>query len=187
MKRVLLDVDGVLSDFVGSWIKLLNAHFDRSWTHADVTHFDVCESLDIPVDQRGDAKRLISEFPNFAATHDVLPGAIEGVFWLQHVADVYIVTSPWNSHPTWTSDREKWLKKYFGIHHDRVVHTSAKHVVSGDILVDDKTSTLDAWQSAHPLGVAVQWRTPHNRRDAWSGVSTCSWDDVIELARERAQ
>lgn len=180
MTRVLLDCDGILSDFVGGWLKLLNESFGRSWTHEDITGWDVCSSLGIvDPEERARAKRLIADTPDFAATHDVLPGALEGVAALEKIAEVYIVTSPWNSHRTWTSDRERWLKKHFGIHHDRIVHTGAKHLVYGDVLVDDRTETCAKWRAAFPVGLAIQWRTPHNLRDSWDGHSTNDWNRLL--------
>lgn len=184
MRRVLLDCDGVLSDFVGGWLKLINAQHGTSFVLDDVTGWDVCESLGIPAGpQRSATKKLIADCPNFAQKHDVLPGALDGVGRLREIADVYIVTSPWNSHPTWTHDREAWLKKHFDFPHSRVVHTGAKHLVCGDMLVDDKTDTCDAWRAAWPNGVAVQWSTPHNRRDMWDGPSTSDWDFLIDLVK----
>jgi 5'(3')-deoxyribonucleotidase len=182
VKRVLLDSDGVLSNFVGAWLSLINAQRGTSFVLEDVTGWDVCASLGITdATERAATKRLIADCPNFAQKHDVLPGAIDGVRRLREIAEVYIVTSPWNSHPTWTSDREAWLKKHFGFPHSHVVHTSAKHLVCGDVLVDDKTDTCEAWREAWPHGIAVQWETPHNRLDVWRGDSTCNWDYLINL------
>lgn len=182
MKRILLDSDGVLSNFVGAWLSLINGARGTSFVLDDVTGWDVCESLGIPAGpERAATKQLIADCPNFAQRHEVLPGAIEGVRRLQAIADVWIVTSPWNSHPTWTHDREAWLKRNFGIPHGRVVHTGAKFLVCGDMLVDDKTSTCSEWSQCWRDGLAVQWETPHNRRDTWGGVSTCDWDFLVEM------
>lgn len=182
-QRVLVDVDGVLAGFVGNWLRLINAEFGSSFAVGDVTDWDVCASLGLTATDRSRAKRLIAECEGFARRHEVLEGAQAGVRALQQIADVYIVTSPWSSHPTWTHDREWWLDKHFDIGADRIVHTSAKHVVCGDVLLDDKTSTCAAWATAWPSGVAVQWRTPHNRLDAWAGATTSSWSTLIDIVQ----
>lgn len=178
MKRVLLDCDGILSDFVRAYLYLLYVDFGIRAEPEQVTSFDIGASLGLTAEQSSAMKRAIGNEHELAKRMHVYPGAIDGVARLRSSADVYIVTSPWNSNPTWTHDREWWLREHFGIPHSRVIHTSAKHLVRGDFLVDDKTSTLVEWQASNPSGVALQWITPHNRRDGWLGPSTCSWDEL---------
>lgn len=177
--RVLLDVDGVLADFVGGYLRLLAEHTGIVATHEQVTQFDIGASLGLTKDQAARMKRAVGSAEQFARSLSPLPGAIEGVRALQEVADVWIATSPWNSNPTWCHDREWWLKEHFGIPHARVTHTSAKHMLRGDFLVDDKTETLQKWLAEGQSG-AVQWETPHNRHDGWLGVSTNSWAELAE-------
>ena len=181
MKRALVDVDGVLANFVGGALAIVNNMLGTRYVSEEVTGFDFCAALGLPRDVAAAVKRAIGATRGFAAELDVLPGAIEGMSRLQRIAEVYIVTSPWNSNATWTHEREAWLHKHFGIAHSRVIHTSAKHICAGDLLVDDKTETCAAWRSAHPRGVAVQWRTAHNRRDAWDGLSTGDWDGLLDI------
>jgi 5'(3')-deoxyribonucleotidase len=185
-KRVLLDVDGVLADFCSVAVSIVNRVCGTSFTSHDVTEFDICGSLGVSKEDAAKVKREIGSYSGLASTLAVYPGAREGVAKLRTIADVVIVTSPWNSNPTWTFDREQWLLRHFGIPHRDVIHTGAKHCVVGDVLVDDKTSTCDEWRLAHPHGVAVQWSTLHNRRDLWDGPSTCDWDHLIEIVRTGA-
>lgn len=183
--RVLLDCDGVLSAFVDGWLALINEALGTGYTASDVTDWNVLASLGIVSHRHAELKRLLASCPGFAGSLEILPGALDGVQRLQQIAEVYIVTSPWNSNPTWTHDREAWLERHFGIPHSHVVHTSAKHLVVGDVLVDDKTSTLETWREAHPRGVAVHWDTPHNRSDPWDGPSTSEWGELLEIVTRR--
>lgn len=176
---VFLDVDGVLADFVGGYLKLLEEHTGIKATHEQITHFDIGKSLNLTDEQSSRMKRAIGDAHAFARALDVYPGAIEGVRMLERVADVHIATSPWNSNPTWTHDREWWLKKHFDISHSRVTHTSAKHLLRGDFLVDDKTDTLRKFLSVAGKG-AVQWQTPHNMQDGWLGPATNRWHELVE-------
>lgn len=178
--RVLLDCDGILSDFVGGYLRLLHEHTGIIATHEQVTAFDIGASLGLTPEQSSRMKRAVGDAHAFARTLEVYPGARQGVIELQRVADVYIVTSPWNSNPTWTHDREWWLREHFGIPHARVVHTSAKHLVRGDVLVDDKVSTVREWCEEHPAGGGIVWDTPHNRGEQWAGIRTSSWSVLVE-------
>lgn len=183
MKRVLLDCDGILSDFVGAYLRILHEHTGIERRPEEVTDFDIGLSLGLSREQTARMKRAIGDEHRLARVLDVYPGAREGVARLRALADVYIVTSPWNSNPTWTHDREWWLREHFDIPHARVVHTSAKHLCRGDVFIDDKTSAVVNWQAEHPSGLGIVWDTAHNRREAWSGPRTSSWDALIEMVQ----
>lgn len=178
--RILLDVDGVLADFVTAFLAVVRFQLGRDHVPEDVTQFNLASSLGLSKLEFDQCAEIVSA-SGFCRTLSVYPGATDGVAALHRIADVYIVTSPWNSNRTWTYDREQWLAEHFGIPHSRVVHTSAKHLVRGDVLVDDKTETLHTWQAEHPTGRAIQWTTPHNRADAWEGWATSSWVDLCRM------
>lgn len=181
--RVLLDCDGVLAAFVDGWLKLINSQWGTSYTASEVTDWDVCASLGIVKERRSTAKKLIATSPGFANKLDVLPGAREAVEQLREIAEIYVVTSPWESHPTWTFDRNAWLDRHFGIGTSHIIHTSAKHVCAGDLFIDDKTAACSQWRTEHPNGIAVLWSTPHNARDLWDGACTSNWDHLINMVR----
>lgn len=181
--RVLLDCDGILSDFVGGYLQLLNQHTGLRPDREQIDQFDIGAALGLTAEQSARMKRAIGSEADMARWLDVYPGAVEGVRRLQTIADVYIVTSPWNSNPTWTHDREHWLKRHFDIPHSRVVHTSAKYLCRGDVFVDDKVSTVVHWQVEYPTSKGVVWDTPHNRKELWSGPRTSSWDALVEIVQ----
>jgi 5'(3')-deoxyribonucleotidase len=176
---VFLDVDGVLADFVGGYLKLLAEHTGLIVDREAIDQFDIGAALGLTGEQSSRMKRAIGSAPGFARELGIYPGAVEGVRLLEQVADVYIATSPWNSNPTWTHDREWWLKEHFGIPHAKVTHTSQKHLLRGDFLIDDKTETLMKFIAVNKSG-AIQWETPHNRRDGWLGPSTSNWYELAE-------
>lgn len=183
-RTVLLDCDGVLADFIGEVIETIVAHGGPRHTHADITEFNFTAALKLDADLARLVKRTISTEPGWWYGLTPFPEAIEGVAKLREVAEVYIVTSPWNSHPNWLHERESWLKKHFDIPHSHVIATSAKHLVCGDVFVDDKTEAVRAWAERWYMpAIPVQWETPHNRNDGWAGLSTRSWSKLLELAR----
>ncbi len=181
--RVLVDVDGVLAQFARGFLKLVNAQFGTEYKPEDVTEYDIGKSLGWSLERTEAAYRLISNHERFADKLEPTPGADLAISWLLDYADLYIVTSPWWSNKTWVHDRNNWLWRHFGIGASRVVHTAAKHLVRGDVLVDDKTSTCEEWRAAWPNGVSVLWATPHNRRDLWDGQCTNNWDHLIEIVK----
>lgn len=180
MKTILLDVDGVLCDFVSGYLTLVYEETGRQFEHHHVTQFDLKRALGLSDTESASVAQRVQQ-PGFCAGLAPLPGAVDGVRLLQEVADVYIVTSPWNSNPTWTHEREKWLAAHFGIHHSHVLHGSAKHLVVGDVFIDDRAETIVKWNAAHPGKTAVLWETPWNAGNAWPGVLTNDWTRVRTL------
>ena len=179
MRRVLLDVDGVIADFVDGYLSLVTIATGKRFGHEDVTEFDIGKALGLSDEEKRSVNALV--MTGFCSGLRPLGDAVRGVAKLREVADVYVVTSPWNSCPTWTFEREQWLKRYVCIPHSRVLHGSAKHLVRADFLVDDKTDTLRAWGEAHPEGTAVLWDSPWNTRDGWVGAHTSDWGELRDL------
>jgi 5'(3')-deoxyribonucleotidase len=115
----------------------------------------------------------------------LLPGAQDGIVQLREFADVYFVTAPLRNHPTWAHERMDWLNLYFGAEPNDVISTSAKHCVAGDALVDDKTSTLQAWNACHPNGLGIRWISNRTIEEAYDGVMTEDWTETAELIRQK--
>jgi len=183
--RVLLDCDGVLADFVGGLLELVNRECGTSYRRSDITEYDIGESLGWDGTMRVRVDYLVRGEPGMVMGLAVEPGALAGFGLIDQLAgDTYVVTSPWPGHQTWAHERTRWLRRHFAIPSNHVVHTAAKHLVMGDVLVDDKTSTIERWRREFPAGLAVQWQTPHNRRDAWDGASTRDWNELAEMCRK---
>lgn len=180
---VLLDVDGVLAQFMPAALAMINDLLGASYVIEDVTEFSFAHALKLTPEQAAAVKRMIGSSARLADRLQVYPGARDGVHRLREVAEIHIVTSSWDSNETWEFDRKKWLRRNFDIGHHDITFTAAKHLVRGDVLVDDKTSTCEEWRAAWPAGVTVRWNTPHNRRDTWRGVRTESWDELIEIVK----
>ena len=199
LPRVLLDVVGVLADIVSSLVAHLNARYGTGYTLASVTQWEIDHLI-----PDGDVRSFWQSFAGSVRASDlpVYPGAIEGVARLQELADVYVVTAGLSSSRTWMHDREQWLFRHFGIPSKRVVHTSAKHLIVGDVLIDDKFETVVNWAACHPDGVGLLWDRPWNRIGSIAdmGISDLheasdmgidnlarvkSWDDVLKISARR--
>jgi len=178
---LLLDVDGVLANFVAGALKSLKDLFDIAGTHDDVVdwHFETCFNLD-------DAQlaKLMHAWkqPGWCAALPVYDGAREAVVALHQHAVVHPLTAPFDSQ-TWVMERDAWLLEHFGFPRKEIVQTEAKHLVKGDVFVDDKPEHVINWQRAHPSGVAVLWARPYNRTAAWRGLRTNDWAEVISIVK----
>ncbi len=177
--RVVLDADGVFVDFVGGFLDLVYNLTGQAFHEDQVTDWDICKAIGL----KDDDARLCygSVGQGFCTNLSPLPGALRGVKILESIADVYVVTSPWNKCETWVHEREKWIEKHLGIPHSRIMHGSAKYLVDADVLVDDRADTVVKWQETHPERIAVMWDRPWNRASGWTGYRMNDWSTLHKL------
>lgn len=155
--RVLLDCDGVVADFLGYYLRILNSVTGNHYTSSDVQQFQIEEALELSEDVSDVVFRAIS-LPGVAQKFEVLPGALEAVARLREIAQVVFVTSAGDtalSSPTWCYDRMVWCRANFG--NVPVVLAHEKEFVAGDVLVDDKPKNVKAWKEEYPDKIAVLW------------------------------
>jgi 5'(3')-deoxyribonucleotidase len=86
----------------------------------------------------------LDEVPGIFALMSPMPGAVEAVYEIAEIYDVYILsTSPWQNS-TALQDKLDWVKKYFGaerndVFYKRVIFSHHKDLNRGDYLIDDRT------------------------------------------------
>ena len=176
--RVLIDVDGPLTDgfFETACHHLRARGVDaKPWAISD---WDIFKSFETSARDE-DAVRKILRGPGIAASFSPRPGALEFLNEMRAWADVYAVTAPLDGSPTWAHERETWLIERLAFNPQHVISARDKSIVVGDVLIDDKFSTVESWQAAHPESLAVLWREAHNRKESWHTTA----GDYDELRR----
>jgi len=172
--RLLLDVDGVLADFLAPSLSILARLSGRTYVYDDFKTWDIFDT--VPREFEKPFFDAVNQ-PGWCRSLPVYEGAVAGVRPLIEVTDLYVVTSPMNHVPTWMFEREGWLQEHFGVHHKRVVHTSAKFLCLGDVLVDDRPANIEAWEAEHPGGLGLLWDQPYNRGSK-AGLRVFDWSHV---------
>lgn len=186
--RVLVDVDGVLADCVGEVVKHLNSGLvDAPYSVSDVRQWSIANALGVPKEEVDS----IFERPGFVFGMKPYPEARAGMDELRKVADVYIVTSPHPTSMTWCWERMEWLKEHFDIGYDLVLQGKAKHIVDGDVLVDDKPANVTNWSVNRRGGLSVLWNQSWNEGDEAQRqlrkarhVRVRGWDPLLDLVRK---
>lgn len=179
-RRILCDVDEVLAGFLVASFNILHRVTGTRYQATDLHDWDIFETVPRQYEEQFmEAWRV----PGMCLSIPVIPGSLEGVKGLQERGDLYIVTSPFTSVPTWTHERDKWLERHFGIHPRQIVHTSAKYLVTGDVLIDDKPSNLQAWLEHHPEGIGILWAQPYNEKVKMGPRvhRAATWADVFAI------
>ena len=156
MKRFLCDVDGVVCDFTTALLTAIGStkkSRDISWSLKD--------SLS---EQEYRCALGVLDFSGFWRHLPVVGGAQEGIAWVKSQGyDVYWVTSPWFSCPGWLAARYAWIEEHFGDRCNRVAALSCKHIVQGDVFLDDKPEHVSEYQSYHPAAKALLFNAHHNQ------------------------
>lgn len=85
---VLIDCDGVLSDFVAWYCSIATSVTGSPYDPREVTQWDVATSLGLLRPEQERVEELVRQ-PGRVAAMQPLPGAVEGVALLREVAEVH--------------------------------------------------------------------------------------------------
>jgi 5'(3')-deoxyribonucleotidase len=198
-RPVLVDVDGVLADFIGKVLTKINIRKTRREGVLDVT----CTSYDeIKTDIR---KQLKSEWdeemeslvrsPGFCKTLPVFLGSQKFIEDLRSTdRRIVFCTSPYKDSPTWAHDRGVWLKENFGATRDDIIFAHDKRFVNGIVLIDDLPKNIEDWSEYNETGklgqavIPVLFKQPWNEKGVKESLSykvfhTSDYDYIADIVK----
>jgi 5'(3')-deoxyribonucleotidase len=179
-KHVLVDVDGVLADIHNPILRAIRQALGRKMALEDFDQWDLF--ADFKQEERKSIFKVLEE-PGFCRQFKPVEGATEAITELRGFVDVTVVTQPFPS-PTWVWDRTWWLIHVFGFHEMEIIHTAAKHRVSGDMFLDDNPENVAKWMRHHPTGVGLVWHTPVTHTlTQYDHLRVMDWDEVLRKVR----
>lgn len=178
---ILVDMDDVLEKLVEGWVEYNNRKFGTNVKPEDVNDWNV--SLAFP--------ELTWEQVYGAEKDDALwdlvkpiPGADEGLRRLIAAGhEIYIVTS--THYETLPAKMDKVLFRYFPyIRWDHVIITNNKHMIKGDVLIDDGPHNLTGGEYRKIL-----FSANHNLgfdETSVGAVRVNNWDEACEAVERIA-
>lgn len=182
--RILLDCDGVLADFIGGVLWVVWRRTGIQLEPTDFPHGEIFKQLG---NRDPKLRQLASDAileKDFCESLDVLPKAQEGVRKLQEAGlEIFIVTSPVVRSRHWVYERYEWLARHFGIRTENVLFTQSKHIVQGDIFIDDRHDHVEDWTQHQKTGTGFIWETLHNRHVGEDLQRLRSWEELHEILR----
>ena len=121
--RIYIDMDGVIADFMG------------------LVHKRRAEYLKKGVEENSDLYKYPWGYEHFFEHIEPINKAIEAYNLLDSIYDVWILTRPSVHDLNCFTDKAKWVKKYLvDARLRRMIISSDKSLVKGDILIDDDTN-----------------------------------------------
>ena len=179
--RVLLDVDGVLADFLTEFLEFGNTLTGKKYKKEDIKKWNIFSYFDEENCQK--CIKHLSD-PGFANKLKPYSGSIEALEEIKKLAEVFIVTVPVYSSLTWVYERTNWLSRHFNISSDHIVYTASKELVSGDVFVDDRPEHVSLWKKYNPSGVAILWSQEYNKQhEIICDYRTNSWNELIQIIK----
>lgn len=188
--RILIDLDGCVTDLHGKWLAAYNAAWEDQLTRADMLrayHVHECVRPDCGVA----VYDLILE-PGFFDDLEPLPGAVEAVEVLREHHEVLICTAA--AGPDSARAKLDWCRDHLGLSRKDVIITHRKELVACDVFIDDAPKNLVAMREAQPQCLILAMGYPYNRDlvgngvvDVWAADYTATdaaWGQMVTVIGE---
>ncbi|MGL5977950.1 MAG: 5' nucleotidase, NT5C type [Erysipelotrichaceae bacterium] len=152
--RLLFDMDDVITNFLGSVVDIYNMRKGTQYTIHEVRSWDLNGPFDADIFDifREEGFFLQLEEKNNAT--GVLKSLIDSSRY-----DVYIITAC--NTATELMEKVQWMEKVLpSFNQSRIIACKEKHIIRGDMIIDDKVENLEA---CAPFMECILYDMPHNQ------------------------
>jgi 5'-nucleotidase len=169
MKRILVDMDGVLADVYSQFFDLHEADFGTRLSIRDIAGLKEAEAFPNQL-------KWVNT-PGFFRTVPVMKGSQEGLKKLSEHNEV-IVVSLATEFPICLTDKQLWLHEHYPfISWKQIVFCGRKEILNADIMIDDHLKNLDNFK-----GDTILFTQPHNMNITGSSHKRVdSWAEIEKL------
>jgi 5'-nucleotidase len=166
MKRILVDMDGVLADVYPRYFELYEEETGLKKTMDEIVGLKEGEAFP-------EALRWV-ETPGFFRTIPVMPDS-QRVLKLLNESYEIIVVSMATEFPVCLTDKQLWLNDHFPfISWKQVIFCGNKSLINADLMIDDHLKNLDNFKGetimfTQPHNMIIE-DSPHLRIDSWKEI-----------------
>jgi len=168
MKRLIVDMDDVIADATGQFIRYYERDFGIRVTRQSLAYQD--ELKGFPANY--DVVRRYTHEPGFFRTMTPNENSQTVMAKLNEKYDLFIVSAALQ-FPQSLAEKQQWLSEHFPfLHWKQIVFCGSKAIVHGDFMIDDHVHNLDTFS-----GTQLIFSAPHNlQHDRFHRLD--SWNDV---------
>ncbi|HEY3402593.1 MAG TPA: 5'(3')-deoxyribonucleotidase [Ohtaekwangia sp.] len=168
MKRLIVDMDDVMADATGQFIRYYERDFGVQVTRESLCHQD--EGKGFPANH--EIVRGYTVEAGFFRTMIPNPGSQQVVQELNRKYELFIVSAA-IQFPQSLSEKQQWLTEHFSfLHWKQIVFCGSKAVVHGDYMIDDHIHNLETFN-----GEKLLFSAPHNLQHTHFKRLN-NWDEV---------
>lgn len=178
--KIGIDIDGVITDFVSTFIEVINEKYNIRFGHEDVKEHDLYKVLGISEDE---AKKLIIE--TLDKDLQPQPYAIDELNKLNREHDIFLITArPHNTR----NITEQWLYKH-GIKYKELIYLDEgkKHKLKEqsnlklDVIIDDNLKDIINWIDKVQLIIILNhpWNKSLNIKNNF--IRAYNWIHISEI------
>ncbi|MEX0287646.1 MAG: 5'(3')-deoxyribonucleotidase [Flavobacteriaceae bacterium] len=151
---IFIDMDEVIADTYGAHIDLYNQDFGASLTKDDCLGSEVWQN--VPVDHQESVRQHANQLGFFRDLRPIKDSQ-EVLEKLNQKYEIYIASAAMQ-FPNSLLEKSEWLDEFFPfIPWQRRILCGHKHVLNGDLLIDDRAYNLEHFQ-----GKSFLFTSPHN-------------------------
>jgi 5'(3')-deoxyribonucleotidase len=180
MVKIFLDMDGVLSDFVGQCEKVFETKIYEMFDKPEgVPGYSVPELLGITMEEFWEK---IDDHDEFWPDMPMYPWAQELYAYCLELGETFILSTP-SENPGSLMDKRLWLTNNFGITHpEKYIFTGAKYLLAKPdcLLIDDYDSHCEKFNAAG--GMVVLFPRPWNANREVSSQCLKFTKDMMSIA-----
>ena len=167
MKRIAIDMDGVLADVYHQFFKMDEAEFGQRRKMEDVAGKPEREGFP-----------HIMQYVNtkdFFRTAPLIEGCVPVVKEINQKYDLYIVSAAME-FPLSLPEKVEWLAEYFPfITWHQIVFCGSKKIINADIMIDDHFRNLDSFAGS----TSMLFTQPHNIKvDPGKHQRVNNWEEI---------
>ena len=178
---ILIDADGVLEDLSQKWVIYLNGKYGTSVRYEDLTEWDMTAAF--PSLTREQVYGIDRD-EEFYSLLEPIPGAVEAVKRMMDEGhEIYVVTT--TPYQAVKPKLERAIFRYFPfLTWKNVIITANKHLIRGDVLIDDGVHNLLGGEYRKILVTA-----PYNKdfdAEANGMIRVGSWEEIYRAVTAMA-
>jgi 5'-nucleotidase len=169
MKRISVDMDGVIANVYSQFIKMHAAEFGNVLSAGEITG--------MPEEAAFKNARKYVTSPGFFRTAPVMKDAPGILMKLNQQYDVFIVSAAME-FPNSLVEKQAWLNEHFPfIGWQQMVFCGSKEIIKADIMIDDHFKNLN-----HFTGETILFTQPHNQvADPLHHIRVSTWREIEKL------